>query len=242
MPDSAAQHWPGSVLPGGTPRTIHVRGIVRSEAAFPREKVDPARVALFASMLEDGHELPPILVVADGQGRYIRADGEHRLRALEQTGVEQVQAIVAQAPSDRGPEWHAYLLAVQAAAASSRPLTAKERSAAIERLDELLGEDTSDRELARMVGVSHQTVGRVRRGEVVQMDHASSGARILGEHQRGAAEVRGWWSWRLVDDDGPARRTAKIIARGLKCDAGKMREVAGELVAEAQRIEAGAGD
>ena len=145
-----------------------------------------------------------------------------------------------QAPGDRHPEQHAYLLAVQAAAASSRPLSNREKRAAVERLAELLPDDTSDREIARLVGVDHKTVARVRRpDEGGESHHARprSPARILGEHERGATEVRRWWSPRLIDSDGPARRTALILARGLKHDAGKLRIVAGELVAEAERIE-----
>lgn len=149
--------------------------LIRTERrAWPRHGLDQARVAEFFSLYGEGEAsvLPPLDLVPLPDGLYLLADGHHRFEALLQLwaaagkSAGQVApwalARVLELPEGREPLEFAFELGVETAARVSKPLTRAERRAAVLRL---LAErpGVSDRELARMVGVSHQTVGRLRR-------------------------------------------------------------------------------
>jgi hypothetical protein len=145
------------------------------EHTWPRDALDDERVELFAEMIRDAREsagtgqgwtdpLPPLVVVADGQGGHVLADGRHRYEARRRLGAEfhLVQAQVFQADG-RPPIDRAYELALGFATISAKPLTRGEKQTAIRRL---ITErpDLSDRQIGRLVGVAHTTVGRTRSG------------------------------------------------------------------------------
>jgi hypothetical protein len=154
-------------------RVVPVEVIDRDDACFPRERVDESRVEDFAELYRDGgvDALPPVVVVEGPDGRLLRADGEHRLCALEDLGIDQTRVAVITAGS-ADPVGLGYEIALERAV-SARPLSRDERRTAVARL---LQErpDLSDREIARLAGVSHQTVGRVRANGPMDQKHGGT--------------------------------------------------------------------
>jgi winged helix-turn-helix DNA-binding protein len=148
--------------------------ITLDDRAWPRDALDPERVELFAEMVRDAREaagtgqgwsdpLPPLVVVGNGRGGYVLADGRHRFEARRGLGAgfDLVQVAVFQ-PDGKTPVERAYELSLSFATISAKPLTTSEKRAAILRL---LVErpDLSDRGIARLVGVSNSTVTSHRR-------------------------------------------------------------------------------
>jgi DNA-binding transcriptional ArsR family regulator len=155
--------------------TLSLGQIVLDDRAWPRAALDEERVELFCDLYRDTFEqarreragwtdpLPPLVVVADGRGGYVLADGRHRYAARRRLGADfaVVQAAVFH-PDGRAPVDCAYELALGYATISAKPLTTAEKRAAIERLIDERPE-VSNREIARLVGVSHSTVNQHRR-------------------------------------------------------------------------------
>ncbi len=131
--------------------------------AWPRTEVDADRVHEFSSLYQADGEgaLPPIEVIADPTGGFLLADGWHRLTALRALGTAHVQAVVVSIPSGSDPVATAFLYAVARSAISAKPLTRAEKQAAVLRLIEI-HRGVSDREIGRLAGVDHKTVGRLR--------------------------------------------------------------------------------
>jgi hypothetical protein len=132
--------------------------------AWPREDLDRGRVAEFQALYEaEGPEaLPPIeLVHAPQLDGYLVTDGWHRSEALHELEWEEAIATVLAVPAGQSPESFAYRRGLECSARASKPLTRREKQHAIERLLRELP-DESDRAIARLVGVDHKTVGRIR--------------------------------------------------------------------------------
>jgi hypothetical protein len=145
-------------------QAIEVSKIRFVQEAWPRRYRDEERVGDFAALyLQEGATgLPPLELVDEGNGRFLIADGVHRCEAARQAGLTHVLATLHIPASGADPAAVAYRRALECSAISSKPLTRAEKRAAIRRL---LREqpEWSDRELARLVGVDHKTVGRVRK-------------------------------------------------------------------------------
>jgi ParB-like nuclease domain len=140
----------------------HVRFVTE---AWPRQYADPERIEDFATLYrEEGvAALPPPELVPDRQGSFLIGDGVHRIEAARQVGFATIPAHLLDVPADRDPVEFTYLHALARSAISSKPLTRAEKQAAIRRL--IVGNpDASDREIGRLLGVDHKTVGRIRRG------------------------------------------------------------------------------
>jgi ParB-like chromosome segregation protein Spo0J len=111
-----------------------------------------------------GERLPPIIV----HRRTMQVlDGMHRLRAAILRGEEFIEVRFF-----NGDDRDAFVVAVLANVAHGLPLTLADRRAAARRILALYP-TRSDRAIAAVVGLSHKTVGTVRRtliGEVPQSD------------------------------------------------------------------------
>jgi ParB-like chromosome segregation protein Spo0J len=114
------------------------------------KEVDEAHVQLLA---ETEESLPPITV---HRSTLQVIDGVHRVRAAMVRGDTSIRARLFD-----GTEDEAFIHAVQANNAHGLPLTASDRRAAVVRLLQARPE-WSDRAIATTVGVSAQTVGKVR--------------------------------------------------------------------------------
>jgi hypothetical protein len=133
--------------------------------AWPRQHLDEERAEDFAALYgEQGHNaLPPLELIPYGPCRYLIGDGVHRFEAAHRACLPALPALLFPPAADRDPVEFAYLYALQRSATSALPLTRAEKRRAIRRLLEA-NPQASDREVGRLVGVDHKTVGRVRRG------------------------------------------------------------------------------
>ncbi|MFC3455263.1 ParB/RepB/Spo0J family partition protein [Amycolatopsis speibonae] len=132
--------------------------------------VDPAYVLILA---ETDAPLPPILVHRPTM-RVI--DGLHRLQAAK---IRKATAITARFFD--GDEQSAFILAVKSNIAHGLPLSLADRKTAARRILEVRPQ-WSDRAIAAVTGLSHKTVGKVRRcstGEVPQTNaHVGRDGRV----------------------------------------------------------------
>jgi hypothetical protein len=215
---------------------VPVAAIDRDYNCFPRERIHSDRVAEFADLYADGglDALPPVVVVDAGDGRLIRSDGEHRLCALEQLGREKAHVQVI--ASDGGdPVQVAYRAALERAAISAWPLSRAERRTAVLRLIED-HPNMPDREIGRLVGVSHQTVGRLRHGG--PLDQPAASPRAVSPEQAARKLLRSFEKLRqarglgFLDWLGGGDRTGERFASALQ-------DVFGEEAAEQARLFSG---
>jgi hypothetical protein len=214
----------------GTPvQAISLSQIKLDKSLWPRESLDRERVEFFAELIADAageaaragkgwtDPLPPIVVVADGQGGYVLADGWHRVEArrILGAGFDVISAEV-HLPDSRPTSECVYWLALLHATRTARPLSTAEKRAAIERL---LTErpDLSDRAIARLVGVSHATVG-AHRARLVNLTTGADGASVGGA-TAGGPQADGESAWeraarRLAVDVGDLMASCRKIFGG----------------------------
>ena len=130
--------------------------------AWPRRSLELSRVREFITLYEDGglEALPPLMVVTTGD-RVVLYEGRHRYEALLALGSETalVQSVVL--PDGRDLVEFAFEMALGASAVSALPLTLAEKRGAASRLL-ATRPDYADRQIARLAGLSHQTIGRLR--------------------------------------------------------------------------------
>jgi transposase-like protein len=129
------------------------------EGGWPRDHMDTSRVEMFVALLKESEPLPPIEVVAVGDGTFVIADGVHRYQAAREAGLNSVEVefVVPNAGEDILD--CAYRRALETACVTALPLTKAERKRAVERLL-ATQPDLTHRAIARLVGVSHSTVDR----------------------------------------------------------------------------------
>lgn len=108
--------------------------------------------------------LPPIVV---HQSTMTIVDGMHRIAAARARGQEEVQAVLFD-----GTIVEAYLLALKLNSVHGLPLSRKDRQTAVVHVLDLRP-TWSDRRIAGVTGVSHKTVGAIRKrsgGEIPQLN------------------------------------------------------------------------
>jgi hypothetical protein len=153
--------------------------------------VDCERVRGFKQLLVEDLRALPEPICVESQGALILADGHHRLAALEELArelpgdrrFEFVSVRIANTPPGQTPAAYAYEIAVECSAKGPLPLTRAEKQAAIERLI-VEHPGWSDREIGRMVGVDHKTVGAARRRGI---SPPGTGAAMRDRHSAGVA-------------------------------------------------------
>jgi Winged helix-turn-helix DNA-binding len=184
--------------PAPQPMLLSLDQITLDERVWPRAGLDDERVELFAELVRDARDaagtgqgwsdpLPPLVVVADGRGGYVLADGRHRYEARRRLGAgfDLVGVQVFQA-NGRSPVDFAYELGLLCTH-GAKPLTTAEKCAAILRLlDER--SDLSDRAIARLVGVSNSTVSSYRRA--LCDSHTGGEPEEAGGTERGQPSTR----------------------------------------------------
>ena len=194
---------------------LPVSGLTADPDVQPRvEGIDADHVR---TLMEAPDSWPPITVVDNG-GRYVLVDGFHRLAAARELGLVSIPAEVIAPPADE----HLIGVGFDLNARHCRPLSSKDRRAFAARL---LAQhpDRSDRDVGRRCGLSHHTVGGIRRsleqsGQIAQVDERTGAdgkryavpVRPLGEL---APEGLGEKLQRLVAGNRPQRRIASYLTR-----------------------------
>ena len=117
-----------------------------------RRALDVAHVERLAEVLD---RCPPILIGSDGT----LIDGEHRVAAAQQLGTTELPAIVLRTDSDSPVE--GLISAIETNTSHGLPLSREERRDAVEAVLAAKGE-MSDREIARVCGVSRGLVATIR--------------------------------------------------------------------------------
>ena len=77
-------------------RSIPISQIILDEEIYPRVRVDPRRVSMFAENMRDGFEIEPIEVQIHPQDgdKYRILDGAHRYHAYREIGATNIPAVV----------------------------------------------------------------------------------------------------------------------------------------------------
>ncbi|UPZ26782.1 ParB/RepB/Spo0J family partition protein [Streptomyces sp. LRE541] len=114
-------------------------------------------------LAESDTELPPILV---NRRTMSVVDGMHRVRAAELRGQEKIEAVFCECDDEE-----AFVLAVKANISHGLPLPRSDRNAAAERIVSSHPE-WSDRAIASVTGLSHKTVGAIRRRASGEIPHS----------------------------------------------------------------------
>lgn len=153
--------------PTSTPVPIELALVAFDRTAWPRQDIDRGRVAEMIVLYGDGGPtaLPPPEVVPLGDGRYVPRDGWHRCSAAVALGMATLPMVVIDPPDGTDPVEFAYLGALESSATAARPLSRAERRTATRRLI-ANHPQWSDHDIARRVGFSHQTVGRIRKADI----------------------------------------------------------------------------
>lgn len=149
-------------------------GAERVQVRLPIERIRPGRSprqgAINAAYLDATVELdgkwPPLLVTGTG----VVIDGHYRLLAAQRLGFSHLDCVIF-----AGDEAHAYIESVRRNVANGLALTLRERKDAATRILHIEPE-WSDRRIASLCGLSHETVGKLRRratcqgGEIGHLD------------------------------------------------------------------------
>jgi ParB-like nuclease domain/Winged helix-turn-helix DNA-binding len=129
---------------------------------WPRAGLNQERVGLFASVYQEGGELPPVEVVGAGDEIFLVADGVHRIYGAASAGLREIEAVITSPEPGEPVEAFVFRRGLETATTSSLPLTIRERRWAAQRLLEE-NPELSRREVARRVGLAHDTVNRLAR-------------------------------------------------------------------------------
>lgn len=122
-----------------------------------RVELNTAKVAQYAEHMEEGDDFPPIIVFHDGS-HYWLADGFHRWHAAKLAGLSVIGADVR-----TGTVQDAQLFSFGANAKRGLPTTPEDNKAIVLRMFEHpLSKDWTNAAIARHVGLSKMTVGRIK--------------------------------------------------------------------------------
>jgi len=138
---------------------IPFSAILKDPITQARVRISKAVVKEYADAMTQGAAFPPvILFVEEATGTYWLGDGWYRTLAAESLALSEIEAEVRP-----GGKRAAFLHALGANGEHGQRRTRADKLNAIHLAfsDELLRQ-RSDREIARIVGVDHKTVGKVR--------------------------------------------------------------------------------
>ena len=156
-------------------------------------------------MAQSANPLPPILV----HGPTMRVlDGLHRLRAAKLRGRKEIEARLV-----HGDEASSFVLAVQANTTRGLPLNLADRKAAAARILDSYPQ-WSDRRIASVAGLAHQTVAVLRKRPGGQDNHLDARVgRDDHRYPRDSAERREIARKLLADDSTASLREIARTAR-----------------------------
>ncbi|NEP55992.1 MAG: ParB N-terminal domain-containing protein [Symploca sp. SIO2G7] len=142
-----------------TPTALPIAQIRRDGGTQPREKLDLNHVATLKDAIADGAELEPVVVFYDGEDYWL-ADGFHRCKASEESGLEDIPVIIHQ-----GTRRDAVLYSVGANAEhkAAKPRSRKDkRRAVMMLLNDPEWSEWSNYQIAQRCKVNEKTVRNIR--------------------------------------------------------------------------------
>jgi len=148
-----------SQIKSGEYTGLSIAEIRRDGGTQPREKLDLNHIATLSEAIEDGAELDPVIVFYDGSDYWL-ADGFHRCKASEESGLEDIPVVIHQ-----GTRRDAILYSV---GANAEHKAAKPRSRADKRraVTMLLNDPDwskwSNYQIAQACKVNEKTVRNIR--------------------------------------------------------------------------------
>ncbi len=179
------------------PILVAVGSLRYSKETWPRDGLDQERVEMFTHLLIEGGEVPPIEVIRRPDGTNLIADGVHRGHGAQAAGKKEIEVVIISPEPGESPEASAFRRHIETATKTALPLTTGERRKAARRL---LRErpEMSNRAVARLLGVSHDSVNRWAK----ELDDSSTGS----ENGSGSAGF-------IPTTEQVARRLASDLAR-----------------------------
>jgi hypothetical protein len=137
--------------------TVRLDALVVDETIQPRAELNPELIEDYSEAMREGAKFPPIVAFFDGKRHWV-ADGFHRVKAAREAGREEIAVLVR-----HGSRRDAVLFAAGANAHHGlRRSNADKRRAVMLLLADSEWSAWSDREIARICGVSGPFVGTVR--------------------------------------------------------------------------------
>ena len=138
---------------------LSIDQIMVSKRTRVRVRVDKDTVKQYSESIKSGATLPPITVYAkEGSSRYILADGEHRILALQMLGKKTIGCEVKEGGV---PEARRHALGANAEHGLRR--TDKDRRRAVNiAFDDPQFDELSNRDIAKICRVSHSLVNNMR--------------------------------------------------------------------------------
>jgi hypothetical protein len=200
---------PGQNANPASPPEVRSLPIARLKLNGPtqiRAGVSAATVDHYATMMQEGHKFPPIVVHYDGADYWV-SDGHHRCLA-----AQQIQLITIDAQVHPGTQRDAVLAACAANASHGLPRSREDKRRAVGMLlaDEEWSQ-LSDREIARRTGTSHTFVAGIRTPTTTDaMDEATTRQIGLEYRPMTDGQVR-----RMVDGAAVLIRLEREIRDGL---------------------------
>lgn len=123
----------------------------------PRVVMDQAAIDDYSEAMKAGDTFPPITVFDDGKTKWL-ADGWHRYYAAEKAGRDEIEADIKQ-----GSRRDALLFSISANTKHGlRSSRADKRRSVMTLLADSEWSTLSDRELAKLAGVTHPTIAKYR--------------------------------------------------------------------------------
>lgn len=137
-------------------KPLHIDLIKMDAGTQARVEINPQWVDEFAERLQEGEELPPVVVFVDGVRHYL-ADGFHRVLARIKLGFKSVKAEIKAGTLDEAV-WYS----LGANARHGHPMTTADKEKAV-KTALVKFPKRSDRDIAKQVGVSNHFVGKHRK-------------------------------------------------------------------------------
>lgn len=138
---------------------IPLNSIERDESLQMRVKpVNQAIVREYAAAMKAGAVFPAIVLFVDEKGRHWPGDGWHRILAVESLALSEIESDV-----QSGGRWAAFKYALGANDRHGLRRTHADKAKAVtQALNDPEIRQMSDREIGRLCGVDHKTVGKMR--------------------------------------------------------------------------------
>ena len=148
---------------------MKIADIVLDPKLQQRDQRNQAVIDEYAESIKDGAVFPPVTIYNDGTSNFL-ADGWKRIYAHQALGLDEIEANVIKG------SWRD---ALRASARANKDHGERRNYQTIHNcvmvyLDDFEWAEWSDREIARDSGISHQTVGRIRKSLGIRKDTVKS--------------------------------------------------------------------